>query len=220
MKILVTGSRGFIGSKLKKRLEELGHEVIDRVYTKIDGIDLVYHLAAKTDVQASFKDPLDDARANILLTLEVLKNYPDVRIIYPASACEIEEKSPYGISKRAAAKYIESLAKDYVILLLSNVWGDGGHGVINIFQKADVCTIYGDGQQTRTITHVDDIVEAFIHAMKVPKGKYSVGGEVISVNEIAKRIGKPIVYKEAKEGEIYASVIPNTLPDFEPKIKL
>lgn len=220
MKIIVTGSKGFIGSKLKKRLEELGHQVFDHAYTKVEGIDLVYHLAAKTDVQASFKDPIDDARANILLTLEVLKNYPDVRIIYPASACEIEEKSPYGISKRAAAKYVEALAKDYVILLLSNVWGEGGHGVINIFQNSEICTIYGTGEQTRTITHVDDIVEAFIHAMNVPKGKYSVGGEVVTVNEIVRRIGKPFVHKEAKEGEIYASVIPNTLPGFEPKIKL
>ncbi len=221
MRILLTGSHGFIGSRLKIELEKLSHEVIvDRIFTVIPNIDIVYHLAAQTDVQWSISHPLEDARTNIMLTLEILKNYPNAKIIYPGSACGIEAKSPYGLSKRTAVDYIKLIAKDYVICSLSNIWGPGGHGVINIFQNSDVCTIYGDGEQTRTITHVDDVVRALVYAMNWPKGDYWVGGETISVNEIAKRIGKPVIYKEKKDGEIYNSVISNTTPDWQPEIKL
>ena len=63
MNILVTGSSGFIGSYLSKKLEVLGHNVLcfshldgdiqnfnfNRKYKNIE-IDLIYHLAGKTFV--------------------------------------------------------------------------------------------------------------------------------------------------------------------------
>jgi nucleoside-diphosphate-sugar epimerase len=66
MNILVTGSSGFIGSYLSKKLEVLGHNVLcfshldgdiqnfnfNRKYKNIE-IDLIYHLAGKTFVPDS-----------------------------------------------------------------------------------------------------------------------------------------------------------------------
>lgn len=232
---MVTGSEGFIGSKLCHRLQEFEHQVlkVDRrlgvsiTNCDYEDVDLIYHLAAQTDVQYSRTHAYEDARDNILATLQLLLKYPDVKIIYPASAASLEINSPYGLSKETAGQYIKLLAKDYVICRLGNIWG-GGHGAVDKFIKEDKIVVNGDGHQTRSIIHVDDVVEGFIKAMNWPKGWYSLGGEDLSVKEIAERIGKKmnkpvhfdLTYDPVKEGEVYKGVIPNDTPDWQPQVHL
>ncbi len=226
MRILVSGSEGYIGSKLVKALQEEGHEVLrfDRKlnsYLKdFKDVDLVYHFAAQADVQYSLTHPYQDANDNILLTTKFLEEYPNVRIIYPASASSLDIKSPYGLSKKVGEDYIKLLHKDYVILRLPNVYGSGGRGVIDKFREMDTMTIFGDGTATRTIVHVDDVVTAFVDAKNWDKGEYQLGGQVISINEIADKLGKPRVYKPAPTGDIFASVLKNTAPNWRPTILL
>lgn len=226
MKILVSGSEGYIGSKVCKLLEAEGHEVVrfDRKLNshleEMGEVDLIYHFAAQIDVQYSMTHPYYDAMDNIVLTTQILERYPNTRIIYPASASSVNIQSPYGLSKKVATDYIKLLHKDYVILMLPNVWGDGGHGAIDLFMKSDVINIFGDGTQSRTIVNVHDVARAFVMAKDWETGEYTLGGEVVTVNEIARRIGKPIIYHPGHKGEIFASVIPNTAPNFEPEIML
>jgi len=226
MKILVTGSEGYIGSKLVKALEKEGHTVFrfDRKlnsYLKdFKDVDLVYHLASQTDVKYSQTHPFQDANDNILLTTQILEEYQDKRIIYPASASSLDIKSPYGLSKKVGEDYIKLCHKDYVILRLPNVYGDGGHGVIDIFKEAEVMTIFGDGTATRTIVHVQDVVTAFVDAKNWPIGEYQLGGQVISINEIADKLNKPKVYKPIPPGGIFSAVMENTAPNWKPTIFL
>ena len=62
MKIMITGSRGFIGSALAEELKNRGHQVIEydvrlgqdindraKVLSTLKGCDAVYHLAAVAD---------------------------------------------------------------------------------------------------------------------------------------------------------------------------
>lgn len=234
MRILITGSEGFIGSKLTQALK--GHTIlrIDRrlgktisQHNKYENVDVIIHLAAQIDLQFSRKFPLVDAMDNIIETIRLLEMYPKVKIIYPATAASLPITSPYGLSKQTAAEYIKLLCRDYVILTLPNIWG-GGHGVIDNFEKMDVLKVNGDGHQTRTIVHVDDVVKAFVKAIDWEKGEYKLGGQVVSIKEIAEKVaartGKKIEYNLAydpvKNGEIYASVIPNTTPDWQPEIQL
>ncbi len=236
MRIICTGSSGFIGSKLVKALEDLGHTVlkIDRRLGKtisqhsvFNNVDLIIHLAAQIDLQFSRKFPMIDAMDNIIDTINLINLYPNVKIIYPATAASLPITSPYGLSKKTATEYIKLLCKDYVILTLPNIWG-GGHGVIDNFMKDQVIKVNGDGHQSRTIVHVNDVVKAFVKSLDWEKGEYMLGGEVVSVKEIAEKIsaktGKKIEYNlnynPVKEGEIYASVIPNTTPNWEPSILL
>ncbi len=224
MRILVTGSEGYIAPKLIKLLE--GHEIIrfDRKLNShledIGEVDLIYHFAAQTSVLYSMTHPYYDAMDNIILTTQILERYPNTRIIYPASAASINIQSPYGLSKKVGEDYIKLLHKDYVIIRLPNIYGDGGHGAIDIFQKSDKITIYGDGEQSRTILHVHDVARAFLMAMEWEKGEYSLGGEDFTINEIAKKIGKPVEYLPKNKGEIFSCKLENTTPNWDYQITL
>ena len=238
-KIIVTGSEGYIGSKLAKYLEELGHEVcrIDWVLgttvsnTFFRDVDFIYHLAAQTDVQYSRNNPHFDAINNIGTTIEVIKKYPNVPVIYAASAASLEYRSPYGLSKKVCEEYIKMLCPKYVLCRIPNPWGDGGHGAVDYFFKSETIKVNGEGLQSRTIIHVQDIVKAFIKAMEWETGEYNLGGGEefnLTVKEISERVakktGKDVVfnlsYDPIKEGEVFAAILPNTTPNWQPEIIL
>ena len=75
MKILVTGHKGFIGSKLTQKLIKMGHEVLgidlkegrDLSYClPNESFDFVFHLAALPSVQFSIEKPSYTMRQNVL----------------------------------------------------------------------------------------------------------------------------------------------------------
>lgn len=220
-KILITGHKGFIGSHLFKKIDAAGIDKKDKKdirYTFLPKADLVYHLAAQADVQKSIEDPMNDAFHNIMGTLEIIKQYPNARIIYTGSAASNEIKSPYGLSKKTGAEYLKLLHKNYVICNLPNVYG-GGRGVQERFKNEDPITVYGDGEQTRDFVHVDSIVEALILAKDWPVGEYWLGSnKETKIIDLAKATGKKIIYKPALEDEVRFSKVPNTTPNWHAKI--
>lgn len=226
--ILVTGHKGFIGSKLFARLKELDHIVfgIDRKlngdildYQDFPEVDVVFHLAGQIDVTSSMNDPIADAKDNILSTIKLAKFYQNARFVYVSSAATLNINSPYGLSKKTAAEYIKLLHKNYVVLILSNIFGLGGHSVLEKFLKEETIIIYGDGGQTRDFVHVDDIVEAMIKAMEWPKGEYDLGSDCsYQILELASLTGKLIKFENPRRGEIRDSELSNTSFGWKPKI--
>ncbi len=88
MKILITGSAGFIGSSLKEFLEKKGIEVIpydlkdtpsndvrdiSNLKLKMEGVDGVVHLAAISRVKLAYEDPFNCIHTNIGGTVNVLE---------------------------------------------------------------------------------------------------------------------------------------------------
>lgn len=84
MKILLTGTSGFIGSNIKPRLLQIG-EVYDLTsdltdYKKVQeevtfvNPDLVIHLAARTEVQYSFYEQISFGEVNYLGTLNLIES--------------------------------------------------------------------------------------------------------------------------------------------------
>lgn len=131
----------------------------------IDGAhpDVVCHLAAQVDLRASVSDPLFDARANVLGTINLLEATRRAgvrRIVYAASGgsrygapaslpvaetAPVDPLSPYAVAKVAGEMYIRAYASMYglapICLGLSNVYGPrqnpfGEAGVIAVFGSA------------------------------------------------------------------------------------
>jgi UDP-glucose 4-epimerase len=89
MKILLTGSSGFIGSALKRLLEDNGIEVVhfdikdnplddvrdfSAVRSKVTGIDGIVHLAAVSRVKIAHENPLECVNTNIGGMINVLES--------------------------------------------------------------------------------------------------------------------------------------------------
>ena len=218
-KALITGGAGFIGSNVARLLVEQGYDVVAldnlstgyrqnlneltrvrlveadvrdeaTVHRAMDGVDVVFHLAASVGNTRSIENPLDDSDINVLGTLRILEaaRRNRVRKIVCSSSAAIfgelkhlpiredhpcEPDTPYGVSKLAEEKHCLAYAKLYeleaVCLRYFNVYGlnqryDAYGNVIPIFAHlllhGKSLTIYGDGEQTRDFTFVTDIVAA------------------------------------------------------------
>ncbi len=227
---LVTGGAGFIGSHIAEKLLQRGIEtsVLDDLsvgkevnipesaeFTKGDicdpgvvgkalrGVDIVFHEAARVSIRDSFKGVVEDARTNVLGTVNILKSmegsgvrkfiyassmaaYGDARYLPIDEGHILEPTSPYGVSKLASENYILCFCKhlgiDPVILRYFNTYGPKQTpspyvGVITIFiQKLlrnEDLPIFGDGTQVRDFIHVQDVAEANLLGMDYD-GPYKV----------------------------------------------
>ena len=120
MKILLTGHRGFIGSALLERLRKnnqvIGFDLKDGADQNLlhcdfkEEFDLIIHLAGKSGVRESLKDPAAYWRNNIDASRRLFDRYEDTRILYASSSSAYEpDLNPY-----AASKFVlEELASRY-----------------------------------------------------------------------------------------------------------
>lgn len=162
--------------------------------------EVVFHLAAQTDVRRSIREPDFDARVNVLGALNVLRAAVAAgarRIVYASSAAvygdperlpvsEADRTHPiseYGASKLAFEHYLSAHGArgliEYAVLRFANVYGprqrgDGEAGVVAIFTQRMLAgapvTIFGDGTKTRDYVYVADVVEATLRAAAGPSG--------------------------------------------------
>ncbi len=218
-KIVITGSRGMIGSKLMAKLNAIGIDLKDGqnlLTCDLPEADIVIHLAAQTSVEASWHDPVHDMD-NLRLTARIVKEYPNAKIIYANSCASMNPKSPYGFSKKVSGDYLKTFHKNVVDLVFPNIYG-GTKSVVDIFKSNSEITIYGDGLQVRDYVHVDDIVDGIIKAIEWKSGTYFMGsGKGTTVLELAS--GKDTSFAPARKEEREVIVI-NSTPNWQPKINV
>jgi UDP-glucose 4-epimerase len=179
-------------------------------------------MAAIARIQPSFDNPKDYFTVNANGTMNIAEwcAKTSTPLIYAGSSSKHsgKYKNPYTFSKDIGEEILELYNKHYglksSITRFYNVYGphqlvEGGYTTLigrwlNNIKKDIQCEIYGDGEQRRDFTHVDDIVDALILIMeKEAYGlEFELGrGENHSVNEVAKMMNIDPIYKDGKKGE-------------------
>ncbi len=173
MRVFVSGGAGFIGSHLANQLHRRGHYVrvlddlssgepstldaginmtrgdvrdVPKLWSLLQGVDVVYHLAARVSVPASVLYPREYNEVNVGGTVALLEACRDVgveRVILTSSATvygnqaqqPIQEEAsthptgPYAVSKVAAEQYLFTIGKlsgfETVALRIFNAYGPG-----------------------------------------------------------------------------------------------
>lgn len=218
MKTLITGHKGYIGSRLLKKFPEAMTLEGNIMSAVLPDADVIFHLAAYASVPESWNRPVDYME-NLRTTVRLGHAYPNAKIILASSCVNMNpESSPYAFSKRVAADYLKTYHKNWVNLIFPNIYGDSPRSVVDIFRKAKEVNVYGDGLQLRDYVHVDDIVDALVKAKDWDGGEYSLGsGRGTTVLELATATNKPIQFMPAVK-EQREAVIPNTTPNWESTI--
>ena len=184
--------------------------------------DVVFHMAAIARIQPSFENPKNYFNTNAMGTLNIVEmcSKANIPLIYAGSSSKHSGrfKNPYTFSKDVGEDIIELYTKHYNLSATTtrfyNVYGphqltEGGYTTLvgrwlNNIKNNVQCEIYGDGEQRRDFTHVDDIVNALIAIMEGNHYGYDFElgrGKNISVNEVAKMMGITPTYKPSKPGE-------------------
>jgi nucleoside-diphosphate-sugar epimerase len=205
--------------------------------------EFVIHLAARTSVPKSVKDPIETNRVNIDGTLNVLVAARDAkvkRIVFAASSSAYGETptlpkvekmeprpiSPYGVTKYVGELYAQTFGRCYglenVSLRYFNIFGPRQEptspysGVLAKFCTAFLedtqPVIFGDGEQTRDFTYVDNAVQANLLACEAPNvsgkvfnigvgGRSSLNQTVTLLSNISGKKLEP-KYEPARDGDI------------------
>lgn len=205
MKIIVTGSEGFIGKALCKVLRNRGVEVvgIDRVcgteaadvwhILKDGGIDAVIHLAAQTSVFNDDREKiLNDNIDSFVKVADACTAY-GVRLVYASSstANPCNTTSMYGISKHFDEQYASIYCKNAIGVRLHNVYGPNPRKgtLLYALMNSGKVTLYNGGLNTRCFTYIDDVVEGLIYAIGCKRKLINIANpHACTVKEFAKAV--------------------------------
>jgi len=155
-----------------------------RVIGAVRGVDTVFHLAAIADLNRSRVDPIETMEINVEGTWNVAYACwkAGAKLFYASTCCTYGNQEHHPVDENALPRPAEiyacsKLAGEYVIqgfhhtyglpyniMRFATIYGEGTRPALgtHIFfgqaLRREPITVHGDGQQTRTLTHVDDLV--------------------------------------------------------------
>jgi len=235
MRFLITGAAGFLGSVLANQLAREGQQVrgLDdlstgdpdslyedvhftrgdvndrpKLWTLLQDVDCVYHLAARVSVPESVLYPREYNAANVGGTVSLMEAMRDVgvrRVVFISSGAVYGDQgqqplkehaipdpgSPYAVSKLSSEYYVRTIGRlwgiETVILRVFNAYGPGQNlppshpPVIPNFlrQSARNGTIVVHGDGSQTRDYV--FVDDAVRAMIAASTAPSIDGSIINV---------------------------------------
>jgi UDP-glucose 4-epimerase len=234
-----SGTMGHISHHLGKSyfdLIEMPVEDTVKLTEVLRGIDTVIHLASNPDIAAAMNNPRIDFVQGTALTESVVEAvrlsgvkkvlyasgsgvYGDVAFRPISESDELLPVSPYGASKLAGEALISAYAYMFdfqaVAFRFANVVGPRQtHGVGYDFirrlsSNPQELRFLGDGTQTKSYIHVDDIVQGVLHLETYSKSFYDVYNisteDTLTVREIAECAFKILNIRSSNVNIIYGS---------------
>lgn len=196
---------------------------------KIKDVDFIFNFAALPGQSLSWKYTSDYIRNNFETVSQLLSNYSSTsapRIlhistssVYGENAISSEDSicspnNPYGVTKLAAENLLRAHAMyfplDFKILRLFSVYGPnqrpdmGIHKFLSQIQNGKEVTVYGNGNQTRDFTYIDDLTSTLLKTLlnweTIEERLFNIsGGHQYSVLELIevceKVIGRKAIIK-------------------------
>mgnify|MGYP001197794173 FL=1 len=185
----------------------------------LDNIDVVYHMGARAGVRQSFKDPLSYIKDNTIATTNVAnfcKNNSIQKMILASTSSiygnsgdkemveDLDEKinppSIYASTKLSgetlAKTILSSEDTNLIITRFFTVYGPYGRPDMSILRfihwimENKEVIIFGDGEQRRSFTYIDDVVELLLKVQDCDSSEtFNVGNnKTSSLNEVIKII--------------------------------
>ena len=252
MNFLITGAAGFLGSALAEHLAREGHQVrgLDdlstgdpqalspdvhftrgdvndrpKLWTLLQEVDCVYHLAARVSVQESVLYPREYNAVNVGGTVSLMEAMRDVgvrRVILASSGAVYGDQgeqplkesaipdphSPYAVSKVSAEYYVRTIGKlwgiDTVCLRIFNAYGPGQHlppshpPVVPHFLRQAMRggTLVAHGDGSQTRDYV--YVDDVVSAMVAAATAPNINGLVINVGSGTETSVRDLVRKASE----------------------
>jgi UDP-glucose 4-epimerase len=244
IRVLITGGAGFIGNHLTRKLlldpavtvrildnlhrgrntfagvprvEFLEGDIRDRqaVRAAADGIDVVYHLAAQSNVLGAVKDIEYSFTTNVVGTFEVLSAarecgvrsviftssrevYGEVASLPVSESAPLNPKNAYGASKAAGELYCRLFAEsgmNVVVLRLANVYGPAdSERVIPLFlanaRSGRPLVIHGENK-ILDFVWIGDVLDALVKVQTEGLSGRTINigtGEGTTLPDLAQRI--------------------------------
>lgn len=207
--------------------------------------NVVFHLAAIARIQPSFENPKDyfETNANGTFYLAEYCSKNNIPMIYAGSSSHHSGiyANPYTFSKDIGEEILKLFELHFNLKYTNtrfyNVYGpyqleEGGYTTligkwINNIKNGLPCEIYGDGEQKRDFTHVDDIIDALILIMekKAYGNTFELGkGKNYSINNVAEMFEINPIYSPPKPGEarntLCKDILAKEILGWEPKKEL
>jgi UDP-glucose 4-epimerase len=199
----------------------LDHRLIDRLFDE-HRFDYVYHLAAYAAEGLSHFIKRFNYNNNVIGSVNLINaavNHDVKRFVFTSSIAVYgagqspmtEEMIPkpedsYGIAKFAVEQELrashEMFGLEFTIFRPHNVYGerqnvgDRYRNVVGIFMnqllQGEPMTIFGDGEQERAFTHINDVAPAIADSVDIPATRnevFNIGADVpFTVNQLAKLV--------------------------------
>ncbi len=227
MRVLVTGSQGFMGKNLLERLGRIEHieidtfskeDLVESLVEKVAKADFVFHLAGVNrpeKEQEFFEGNRDLTKKIIEASIQSTKKTS----ILMASSTQVKQKNAYGKSKLEGEKALEEYAiensETVYIYRLPNVFGKWSKPNYNTVIATwchnvthDIPLQINDKNSELNLVYIDDVVEYFISHLDENQKKGVIFPEVSPI--YTKTLGEIYdlltSYKESR-GDLFVSKV-------------